>query len=155
MRILGVLTCACAAACGNAATGPDPAAPPPSFPVSISILNYAPVPVYITWHDGHGMTGTDTVPADTVPPASDIQNKGGVTRCERFTAHADTASWSLLLYAPSQLANDSVGPDSTVYATGSFNPAVPTSWGMDVAWFKPPPVSQYVVQLIIDPLQVC
>ena len=152
MRILRVLACACAAACENAATGPGPVAVlPPSFPLSISILNYAAVPVYITWHDGHGMTGTDTVPADTVPPAGDIQSKGGVTRCERFTAHADTASWSLVLYA----ASDTVGPDSTTYTTGSFDPAVLTRWGMDVGWLRWGPQVPYFTVLVIDPLQIC
>lgn len=114
-----VLVGALVAACTHDITGvkpPPPPPPPDTTPVlhdpTVLVRNHTAERAYFTWQSGTTIFGADTIPA-------------GITRCERFTAVADSAYW---LIATDTSAD---GFWAKVW-TNYFDPATRPAWTADI-----------------------
>lgn len=117
-RILLLATAAIILACSNkSATGLK--TPPDSTPTDTSKLedptvlvrNHTPERAYFYWQSGTTIFGADTIPA-------------GVTRCETFTAAADSAFWLL--------ATDTTTAGWAMVTTNYFDPTTRPAWTADI-----------------------
>lgn len=109
-RLTSCLLLALLAACSHSATGPkgeDPTA---------LVVNGSADPVIWTWFDGQSVSGRDSIPA-------------GATRCEQFTAQADSARFQMA----DSVRIKASGAGWYTYDSNWFDPASRPDWVITIS----------------------
>ncbi len=119
-RLLVLAVLAVGVSCSHSATAPKPITPPDSTPVdttpklkdpTVLVRNHTPERAYFYWQSGTTIFGADTI-------------AGFATKCETFTAAADSAYWLL--------ATDTTTYGWAMATTNYFDPTTRPAWTADI-----------------------